>query len=163
MKTRQFTLKLATVAAVVSASMIPLRAASSDTQDLNFTINEVIEFDALEAAVGLTISAFDNSGNGSFNQTGHYKLQCNANSARKVTVALDSAMPAHTSLDIGMVAPVGVAHVGPIPGLGTTATDILTGINKVNVVSSDINYTFRATVLASTGNFTRTVTFSVVP
>jgi hypothetical protein len=62
-----------------------------------------------------------------------------------------------------MVAPVGAAHVGPIAGLGTMATDLLTGINKVNVISSDINYTFRATVLASTGNFTRTVTFSVVP
>ena len=163
MKTRQFNLKLATLAAVVSVSMIPLRAASSDTQDLNFTINEVIEFDALEAAVGLTISAFDNGGNGSFNQIGHYKLLCNANSARKVTVALDSAMPAHTSLDIGMMAPVGAAHVGPILGLGTIATDILIGINKVNVVSSDINYTFRASVLASNVNFTRTVTFSVVP
>jgi hypothetical protein len=148
---------------VVSASMFSLHAASSDTQDLNFTINEVIEFDALEAALGLTIASFDTSGNGSFNHTGHYRLLCNANSARKVTVALDSAMPSHTSLDVAMVAPAGAAHVGPVSGLGTTATDIITGINKVNVVSSDINYTFRASVLATTGNFTRTVTFSVVP
>jgi hypothetical protein len=162
MKTRKLRLTLATMA-VLSASHVHLHAASSDTQDLNFTINEVIEFDALEGALGLTISSFDSSGNGSFNQTGHYRLFCNANSARKVTVALDSAMPSNTSLDVAMVPPPGAAQVGPAFGVGTTATDIITGINKVNVVSSDINYTFRASVLAATGNFTRTVTFSVVP
>lgn len=150
-------------ASAVMASVLSMRAATSDTQTLNFTINEVIEFDAIEASLNFTIASFDASGVGLNNQTGHYKLLCNANAAQKITVALDSAMPANTGLDIAMVTPPGATHVGPVNNVGTTATDIVTGVGKVNVIANDINYSFHATVLAATGAFTRTVTFSVVP
>lgn len=148
---------------VTAASVARLTAATTDTQQLNFTINEVIDFDAIEAAVNFTIGSFDASGNGLDNKQGHYRLLCNANAAQKITIALDSAMPANTALDVNMVPPGGATHVGPVNNLGTSPTDIITGINKVNVAANDINYTFRATVAAATGNFTRVITFSVVP
>lgn len=150
-------------ASAVMASALALRAATSDTQTLNFTINEVIEFDAIEASLNFTIASFDAGGNGQNDQTGHYKLLCNANAAQKITVAVDTAFPANTSLDVAVVPPPGATHVGPIIGVGTTATDLVTGVGKVNVAANDINYSFHASVLAATGSFSRTVTFSVVP
>lgn len=150
-------------ASAVMASVLALRAATSDTQTLNFTINEVIEFDAIEASLNFTIASFDSGGNGQNSQTGHYRLLCNANAAQKITVAVDSAFPSNTGLDVALVPPVGATHVGPVVNVGTTATDVVTGVGKVNVVANDINYSFHASVLAATGSFSRTVTFSVVP
>jgi hypothetical protein len=155
---RRMALCVATAAAAAR-----LTAASTDTQQLNFTLHEVIDFDAIENAVNFTIASFDAGGNGSNSRQGHYKLLCNANAAQKITVALDAPMPANTALDVSMVPPVGATHIGPINNLGTTATDIITGINKVHVLANDINYTFRATVAAATGSFARVITFSVVP
>jgi hypothetical protein len=151
------------VSIAAAVSVATLTAASSDTQQLNFTINEVIDFDAIENSINFTIASFDASGNGLDTKQGHYKLQCNANAARKITVALDSAMPANTSLDVAMVPPAGASHVGPINNLGTAATEIVTGINKVNVIANDINYAFHASIAATTGTFARVITFSVVP
>lgn len=144
-----------------------LPAASNDTQQLNFSVQEVTEFDVIEPALNFVISGFNSNGDGSDSQSAHYSLQTNvagvAGSPRRVTVGLDQDMPSHTALDLLMAVPVGAGTTATVQNVQAVAKDVYALPGAVNVQGFDFTFTFHAKVEAMTGNFTRVATFSVVP
>ncbi|MGA1875949.1 MAG: hypothetical protein ACMUIA_10110 [bacterium] len=81
---------------------------------------------------------------------------------RRITGAIDSAMPANTTLSINLAAPIASGTSAGDVSLSTTALDLVTGINALAESARTITYTFSATpaagVIASTS---RTVTLTL--
>jgi hypothetical protein len=90
-----------------------------------------------------------------------YSITTNG-SGKKITGAVDSNMPAGTTLQVTLAAPTGGTSNSSIP-LTSVASELVTGISKKAQTGLGITYTFSATVnadpMASTG--TKTVTFTI--
>jgi hypothetical protein len=82
-------------------------------------------------------------------------------SNQKISAALDAPMPSGVSLAVALAPPAGAASIGSIP-LGTTSSDLVTGISAVNAVALPIVYTLSATATAPIAPGTRTVTFTIM-
>ena len=84
---------------------------------------------------------------------------------KKITGAIDTAMPANTALKVTLSAPSGANSVGQI-SLSATAQDLVTGlINGTNQSGMSITYVFSATVdagviISSSKTVTLTITDS---
>jgi hypothetical protein len=82
---------------------------------------------------------------------------------KKITAALDAAMPANTTLTITMAAPAGATSLGPVV-MSTTTTDMVVNLAGINPGSTQgITYAFSARVAAGAlTSQSRTITFTLV-
>lgn len=81
--------------------------------------------------------------------------------SRKVTAAIDTAMPAGVTLTVNLGAPTGGTSAGAVT-LGTIAADVVTGISKLNESAKTITYSLSATSAAGVvAAANKTVTFTV--
>jgi hypothetical protein len=80
----------------------------------------------------------------------------------KITGALDSSMPANTSLTVQLGAPVGATSLGKVT-LSAASSDLVTGIaNGTSEAGLVISYEFSASVLAGVVSATaKTVTLTI--
>jgi len=79
----------------------------------------------------------------------------------KITASLNSAMPAGLTLSANLGAPAGATSAG-LTALGTTASDVVTGITKVANGPLGLTYRLDATVAAGVvASTTRTVTYTI--
>ena len=79
---------------------------------------------------------------------------------QKITAALDLPMPTGLSLSVMLGAPAGAASAGART-LGSSATDVVTGISAVSASALPITYAMSATSAASSASGTRTVTYTI--
>jgi hypothetical protein len=82
--------------------------------------------------------------------------------SKKITVALNTAMPANTALKLTLVAPTGGTSAGQVT-LTATAQDLVTGITTLAESGLGISYNFSATLAAGVvSSAQKTVTLTVV-
>ncbi len=85
------------------------------------------------------------------------------NTARKITGAIDTAMPTGVTLSVALAAPSTGTSAGTV-ALSTTAANLVTAIANVAQAGLQITYTLAATVNAAPAALaTRTVTYTVGP
>ncbi len=83
-------------------------------------------------------------------------------SSKKITGALNSAMPSNTTLKVTLAAPTGGTSAGQIT-LTASAQDLVTGISKLAESGKTITYEFSATLAAGIiASASKTVTLTVV-
>ncbi len=89
-----------------------------------------------------------------------YNITTNGTS-KKVTGAIDSAMPAGVTLTINLAAPTGATSAGDV-SLTATAQNLVTAITQRAEATKTITYKLSATVAAGTvASASRTVTLTV--
>lgn len=79
---------------------------------------------------------------------------------QKITASLSKPMPAGTTLGVSLGAPSGAASVGNAT-LGTSATDLVTGISSVSASDLPMLYTLNAGANAKFQADTRLVTYTI--
>lgn len=137
-------------------------AAPSTTQTVTFAVNAINEISVIGTLHTMTVStsAAGAVPNSATDNSTRYAITTNG-SNRKITAALDTAMPAGVKLTVSLVAPVGATSAGAII-LGTTPTDVVTGITGLNESARGIAYELSATPEAGVvASQTRTITLTV--
>jgi hypothetical protein len=137
-------------------------AGNSGSQTVTFQVAAINEIATSGSPAALVVSSAlaGSQPSDAVNSVTTYAISTNE-STKKITGALDSAMPANTTLKINLAAPTGAASAGDV-ALTTTAADLVTGISKVAESGKTITYTFSATVAAGVIPPTnRTVTLTV--
>lgn len=82
-------------------------------------------------------------------------------SAKKITAAINTAMPSGLTLTVNLAAPTGGSSAGAVT-LGTTAADVVTGISTLNESGLGITYQLSATAAAGVvASDSKTVTFTI--
>lgn len=144
----------------VSASAL---AADNTTQTTTLAVDPINEIAVSGNPGAMTINAATaGSGpNAVTDATTTYDITTNGTN-KKITAAIDAAMPTGTTLKVNLTAPAGATSAG-ITTLGTTAVDVVTAITEVAETGKSISYTFSATVAAGTlASFNKTVTFTIL-
>lgn len=139
-------------------------AADSDTQTVNFEVQEINEIDIAGGAVTLTVStATAGSQPTAANAASSYAITTNAGTdGKKITAALNTAMPANVTLQVSVAAPSGGSTSAGAVALTNSAVDVVTGIEAVAASAVAIDYTLSATVAAAPVSGTKTVTYTLV-
>ncbi len=139
-------------------------AASSDTQTVNFTINSISEIDVANSAVTLTVgSATAGSNPTPATATSSYSITTTASTnGKKITAALDTAMPTNVTLQVAVDAPTGSGTSQGTVTLSATPVDVVTALQGVAQTNVSINYTLGATLAALPTSSLRTVTYTIV-
>lgn len=92
--------------------------------------------------------------------TSSYAITTNE-TARKITGAIDTAMPDGVTLTANLAAPAGGSSTGATT-LTTSAVDLVTGISTLNETAKGITYGLSATSAAGVvASATKTVTFTI--
>lgn len=82
-------------------------------------------------------------------------------SSKKITGAVNTAMPSNTSLKVTLTAPTGGTSAGEVT-LSTSAQDLVTGISTLAESGKTISYVFSATTSAGVvSSASKTVTLTV--
>ncbi|QTQ38918.1 Uncharacterized protein ToN1_48240 [Aromatoleum petrolei] len=82
-------------------------------------------------------------------------------STRKITAAIDTAMPSGVTLKANLAAPTGATSAGAVT-LGAVAVDAVTGISTLNESGKTITYSLEATTAAGVvTSASKTVTFTI--
>jgi hypothetical protein len=79
---------------------------------------------------------------------------------QKITAAIDTPMPAGMTLAVALAAPSGASSRG-VMTLGTSSSDVVTGISTVSASALPITYTLNASSTAPIAPSSRTVTFTI--
>jgi hypothetical protein len=79
---------------------------------------------------------------------------------QKITAAIDTPMPAGMTLAVALAAPSGASSRG-VMTLGTSSSDVVTGISAVSASALPITYTLNASSTAPIAPSSRTVTFTI--
>ena len=146
-------------AAAVLGSAIGVNAGPSATQDVSFTVAAINEI-SVSGTPSLTVnSATAGSAPTAVTANATYAITTNE-SNRKITGAINSAMPSGLTLSATLGAPSGASSAGKQP-LGTTAVDLVTGISTLNETGKSITYELEATSAAQPQSGTRTVTLTI--
>jgi hypothetical protein len=150
---------------VVSFALLPLAAsavmAQTATHVLTFQVSAINQV-SVTGTPSLTINAaVAGSAPTLVTATGStYSVTTNQSTA-KITAAIDVAMPSGVTLSTTLTAPSGATSAG-LKGLSATATDVVTGITKLNQAGLAITYQLEATALAGVvSSATRTVTYTI--
>ena len=154
-------LRAAFVAALVSSASV--FAADSTTQSVTFEVTAINELSVSGNPGTLTVSTATagSAPNAVSDATTTYAITTNE-SSRKITAAIDTAMPAGVTLTAELAAPTGGTSTGAV-ALGTTAVDSVTGITTLNEIAKTITYSLSATSAAGVvTSASKTVTFTIV-
>jgi hypothetical protein len=137
--------------------------SDSDTMTVNFQVDVISVIDISGSSVSLTINSVNSVGGGVANATDSstYAIT-NNDTGKKITGALDSAMPSNVTLTLSLGAPTGAVSEGT-KTLSDSATDLVTSIEGVNQTGLAMSFTLSATVAAGVQDAaTRTLTLTLV-
>ena len=150
---------------LVSFALLPLAAsallAQTASHVLTFQVSAINQV-SVSGTPSLTINAaVAGSAPTTVTATGStYSVTTNQSSA-KITAAIDAAMPTGVTLSTTLTAPTGGTSAGR-QSLSATATDVVTGITKLNQAGLAITYQLDATAAAGVvSSATRTVTYTI--
>lgn len=138
-------------------------AATTDSQTMNFSIQEINEIDVAAGPVSLTVNAATaGSQPTAATAASNYSITTNADAdSKKITAGLDTAMPAGVTLQVNVAAPsAGSSSLGTV-ALTTSGVDVVTGIEAVAASGVAISYTLSATVAAEPVTDSRVVTYTI--
>ena len=151
---------IAAIAAVAVSFTASNAEAQSDTQDVSFEV-QAINTISLTGSPSLVIAAaLAGSAPTSVTASGSYAITTNEDN-RKITAAIDLAMPSGVTLALLLGAPSGASASSV--NLSARAQDAVTGISVLNASGLSVGYTLSATPAAGVvAQDTRTVTFTIV-
>jgi hypothetical protein len=147
------------VSGLAATSML---AANSAQQTVTYEVSPINELSVSSATVSLTVSAATagSAPTAASDSSTSYAITTNE-SSRKITGALNTAMPTGVSLSASLAAPVGATSAGPVALTGT-AQDLVTGISTLNESGKTITYNLSATSAAGVvPSASKTVTLTV--
>lgn len=156
-------LRLSAVAGVAMA-LVPLgdARAQTATQVVRFEVTAINQIGVSGSAAPLVInSATAGSAPASVVSSGGSYAVTTNESNKKITAAVDQALPSGVTLEVSLAAPIGAASANYVP-LATSSSDLVTGISSLTASSLPINYRLSATPAVFMGAQTRTVTFTIV-
>ena len=151
---------------LLSAGMVlgtlPVLAGSSANQTVTLQVSAINEISISGNPGALTVnSATAGSAPNAVNDASTTYAITSNESDKKITAAIDSAMPDGTTLTVNLGAPTGATSAGAV-ALSTSAADVVTGITKLNESGKSISYSFSATAAAGVvASTSRTVTLTV--
>jgi len=124
-------------------------AASNDTITVNYEVQAINELNIDDASVTLTVdSATAGSDPTQATDSTTYDVTTNAgDNAKKITAAINTAMPSGLTLKINMTAPTGASSAGAVT-LSATAVDAVTLIDSVSEANIAAAFTLDATLAA---------------
>jgi hypothetical protein len=135
--------------------------AQSTTQSVDWSVTAVDQISVANASRTLTVNtAVAGSALTQATASSTYAITTNG-SLRKITVELDSDMPAGVTLGATFAAPTGGASAGALV-LTQAAKDAVTGITQLFESGKAISYTLDAAITAAIASGTRTVTLTIV-
>jgi hypothetical protein len=149
-------------AALCFGSAGAVMAGASDTITVNYEVQAINEISIADAAVTLTVSAATaGSAPTAATDTSSYAITTNCGTdAKKITAALNEAMPSGLTLKLTAGVPTGAASGGQLT-LTASAQDAVTGIDAVNESGISLSFEMSATAAAgvvSSANKTLTLT-----
>jgi len=138
-----------------------LHAQSSANQTVTYEVQTINQI-AVTGSPSLTITtATAGSQPTEVTATGSYAITVN-DTARKITIGLNSDMPTDVTLTATLAAPTGATSAGALT-LSSTAQDAVTGITCVIGSALNIAYALDATVEAGVvASANKTVTLTIV-
>lgn len=157
--------RISTLAAAIGL-VLSANAWSADdtaTQTVTYEVQEIalIDVSGSPGAMTITAAAPGQAPTPVTNALTTYSITNNAGSdSKKITAAIDTAMPENVTLEVELAPPTGASATKQ--SLGATAKDVVTGIDNVNETGKTITYTLSAT--AAAGKVTsanKTVTFTI--
>ena len=137
-------------------------AAETANQTVTYEIQAINELSVSGNPGALTVNAAvaGEAPTAVSDATSSYAITTNETS-RKITGAIDTAMPAGVTLTANLAAPAGGSSTGAV-ALTNTATDLVTGISTLNETAKGITYGLSATSAAGVvASATKTVTFTI--
>lgn len=147
--------------ALTTIAFAPAAFAQSNvaSQQVQINVSEIAVI-AVTGNVNMTInSASAGQAPDNAYATVAYNMTTNGTN-KKISAALDTAMPTGLTLNATMAAPSGATSSGKLT-LSTTSVDMVTSISKVRGTGLALNYEAVATVDASPDSYTRTVTYTI--
>ncbi|MCF7984024.1 MAG: hypothetical protein K9L70_06440 [Thiohalocapsa sp.] len=158
-QTRKIGVMTAAVALAISGAAL---AGNEATQTVGYEVTAIDEIAVSGNPGALTInSATAGSQPDAVTDSGTtYAITTNGTN-KKITAALDTAMPENVTLSLTATAPSGGTSSGKV-ALGATAADVVTGITKVATSGIGLSYELAATVSAGVvASANKTVTFTL--
>lgn len=138
-------------------------AASSTTQTVTYAVSAINEISVSGNPAALTVSTATagSAPNSVSDATTTYAITTNE-TGKKITGAINTAMPAGVTLTVNLTAPTGGTSAGAT-SLGTSASNLVTGITTLNESGKTITYSLSATSAAGVvSSASKTVTLTVV-
>lgn len=160
MKTSSLRLNAALLAALVTT--VSAFAADSATQTVTFAVSAINELSVSGNPGALTVSTSTagSAPDAVSDSATTYAITTNETN-RKISAAIDTAMPAGVTLTVNLAAPTGATSV-PAFALTATAQDAVTGISTLNESGKTITYGLSATSAAGVqASDSRTVTLTI--
>jgi hypothetical protein len=153
-----------TALSLAAGTVVQAQASQQKTLQVNYEVQQINQI-TVTTAPTLTIStATAGSQPDSATATGTWAITTN-DSLRKITVGLDSDMPANTILKIRMAAPGHGTSAGWVV-LSSTAATTVDGIYQIIGSSLNIDYQLNATVdagIIAAAHKTATFTIAAMP
>ena len=137
-------------------------ASNSATQTVSFSVSAINEISVSGNPSALTVDAATagSQPNAASDTSTSYSITTNE-SSKKITAAINTAMPSGVTLSINLSAPSGATSAGAT-ALTATAAHVVTGISQVAQGSIGITYSLSATVSAGTmSSSNKTVTLTL--
>ena len=152
-----------TLVAAVAVAMAGASSASAQTatQTVTFQVTAINQIGVTGAPSLIVNTAVPGNPPSSATSAGNtWAVTCNQTGA-KVTASIPSAMPVGLTLSANLAAPAGGTSAGLV-ALGVVATDMVTGITKLNASSLGLTYQLDATTAAGVvASSTRVVTYTL--
>ncbi len=135
--------------------------AQTATQTVTFQVSAINQV-AVTGSPSLVInSASAGSAPTSVTAAGNTWSVTTNQSGAKITASIPSAMPTGLTLSASLAAPAGATTAG-LKALSTVATDMVTGITKLNASGLSLSYQLDATAAAGVvASATRVVTYTI--
>ena len=137
-------------------------AANWAQQTVTFEVQAIDEMSVSgnPAALIVSTATAGSEPDAATNNATTYALTTNGTN-KKITGAINSAMPANTTLEVSLTAPTGGSSLGSV-GLSAVDADLVTGITQKAESGLTITYTLSATVSAGiVASDSRTVTLTL--
>lgn len=147
---------------VTGTLTINASAATTAEQTVTYEVTAINELSVSSPTVSLTVNAASagSAPTAASDASTSYAITTNE-SNRKITGALNTAMPSGVSLSASLAAPAGATSVGAVALTGS-AQDLVTGISTLNESGKVITYNLSATSAAGVvPSASKTVTLTV--
>jgi hypothetical protein len=148
--------------ALLVGACTALYAASSVNQTVTYQVTAINEISVSGNPSALIVnSATAGSEPDAATDNGTTYAITTNESSKKITGAINTAMPSNTSLKVTLAAPTGGTSAGQVT-LSTSAQDLVTGISTLAESGNTISYEFSATAAAGVvSSASKTVTLTV--
>ncbi|MFH1452363.1 MAG: hypothetical protein ABIH00_00045 [Armatimonadota bacterium] len=147
---------------LLTAAPAVIFAGSTANQSVSFQVDSISEFAASgdPGTFSIDTAVAGSQPSEVTDTTTSYAITTNETN-KKITAALNSAMPSNTTLKLTAAAPTGGSSQGELT-LTSSALDLVTGISNVAESGKTLTYKFSATVVAGTISLSsKTVTLTL--